>query len=283
MFKGRKFNFNKFMIKSILDSKFLKLFSRNKDIKKVILITDCTDVAYNEMKMIILRECRKFGINKVDIELVPVSEFSIINASFLIRLMGENCLPGTIFSVVINPQKHRSARVYGKTKNGILFFGANTGALSWLINDFGVEDLYEVHDPGFISFGGKYVHAPNVANLLAEVPFKKFGKKFDINNITKLNIVNGTIVHIDNFGLMKIMGETPNSEDGTRFRVFVNGIYKLDATFSNRMMNRDDKEWVLYKGSSLHGMPELGTVRYKKGFEDMEFKIGDVVTWEVIK
>jgi len=251
--------------------------------KKVVLITDCIDVASSEMKFIILLECQKLGIIDVSIEVVPISEFSIINASFLIRLMGEHCSSGTVFSVVINPQKHRSARIYGKTKNGILFFGANTGALTWFLNDFGIEELYEVHDPGFISFGGKYVHAPNVAKLLAGVPFNEFGKRFDVNSITNLNITDGTIVHIDNFGLMKIMGNTPKYEEGTKFKISVNGVYKLNATFSNRMMSRDDKEWILYKGSSLHGMPELGTVRYKKGFEDMGFQIGDVVTWEEIK
>src|SRR5680860_571016 len=251
--------------------------------KKVVLITDCTDVASIEMKLIIQFECQKLGITDVSIEVVPISEFSIINASFLIRLIGEHCPAGTIFSVVINPQKNRSARIYGKTKNGILFFGANTGALTWFLNDFGIEELYEVNDPGFVSFGGKYVHAPNVAKLSAGIPFNEFGKKFDINNITNLNIIDGTIVHIDNFGLMKIMGSTPKYEEGSRFKIFVNSTYKLNATFSNRMMSRDEKEWILYKGSSLHGMPELGTVRYKKGFEDIGFQIGDVVTWEEIK
>jgi len=259
------------------------VFSKKKsESKNVVLITDCKDVAFNEMKWIILQECYKLGVTDVNIELVPISEFSIINAAFLIRLMGEQCLPGTIFSVVINPQKHRSARIYGKTKNGILFFGANTGALTWFLKDFGIEELYEVHDPGFVSFGGKYVHAPNVAKLSAGISFNTFGKKFDKKDLSNLDIKVGTIVHIDNFGLMKIMGETPNYEEGDKFKVFVNGDYKLDATFSNRMMSRDDKEWIIYKGSSLHGMPELGTVRYKKGFEDMGFKIGDIVTWEKI-
>lgn len=258
-------------------------FNKKSGSKNVVLITDCKDVAFNEMKWIILQECRKIGVLDINIELVSISEFSIINAAFLTRLIGEHCFPGTVLSIVINPQKHRSARIYGKTKNGILFFGANTGALTWFLNDFGIEELYEVNDPGFISFGGKYVHAPNVAKLLADTPFNSFGKKFDKKDLSNLDIKVGTIVHIDNFGLMKIMGETPQYEEGDMFKVFVNGDYKLDATFSNRMMSRNDREWILYKGSSLHGMPELGTVRYKSGFEDMGFNIGDIVTWEKIK
>ena len=254
----------------------------HKDCKNIVVITDCTDVAFNEMRWIMVNECKKLGTDNLSIELVPVSEFSVTNAAFLTRLMGEQCPPGTIFSVVINPQKHRSARIYGKTKNGLLFFGANTGSLTWFLDHFGVEELYEVHDPGFISFGGKYVHAPNVARLAAGISFEKFGKNFPQGQLTKLEILDGTIVHIDNFGLMKIMGETPKFTDGQKLAVYVNGEYKLDAVFSNRMMSREDREWVLYVGSSLHGMPELGMVRYKYGYKEMGFTIGDIVTWKEI-
>ena len=191
--------------------------------KHVIIISDCKDVAFNEMVWIMKQECQRLGHENVEIELVAVTEFSIINAAFLTRLMAEHCPTGTIFSVVINPQRHRSARVYGQTSNGLLFFGANTGALGWFLDRFGVKELYEVHDPGFISFGGKYVHAPNVARLVAGVPFDSFGKQFPVSQLTKLNIADGTVVHIDNFGLMKIKGLTPKYQDGEILKVSVNG------------------------------------------------------------
>ena len=251
--------------------------------KHVVVITDCKDVAFNEMAWIIRQECSKLGVEDPNIELVSVSEFSVINASFLVRLMAVQCLPGTIFSLVINPQKHRSARIYGKTKNGILFFGANTGSFNWFLKDFGVEELYEVNDPGFISFGGKYVHAPNVAKLVAGISFDSFGKKFPVDQLSILEIPKGTVVHIDNFGLMKIMGDTPKYEENQKFKIIVNDEYKFDAVFSNRMMSKEDKIWVLYAGSSLHGLPEVGAVRHKEGFKEMNIKIGDVITWEEVK
>ena len=251
--------------------------------KYVIIITDCKDVAYNEMKWIIIRECSKMGYNNVDIELVPVSEFSIINAAFLTRLIAEHCLPGTVLSVVINPQKNRSSRIYGKLPNGIMYFGANTGALTWLLKDFNTNEIYEIYDPGFIPFGGKYVHAPNVAKLVAGIPFEKFGKKFNKEFLTELDIKDGTIVHIDNFGLMKIKNTPHLFKEGEKLQIFKNGKYILDATFANRMMNLDDKEWVLCPGSSLNSLPELGTVRYKDGFREIDAHIGDIITWKPIK
>lgn len=254
----------------------------NKNVKHVVVITDCKDVAFNEMKWIIKSECLKMNCNEVEIELLPISEFSIINASFLTRLIAEHCTSGTVLSVVINPSKNRYSRIYGELPNGVKFFGANTGALTWLINDFDVKELYEIHDPGFVSFGGKFVHAPNVAKLVADIPYGQFGKRFLKESLTELNIKEGTIIHIDNFGLMKIKGESPKYDEGQKVKIFVNREYKFDAKFSNRMMSNEDKEWILYKGSSLDGLPELGTVRYKSGYRDEGFNIGDIVTWKKI-
>lgn len=251
--------------------------------KYVVIITDCKDIAYNEMKWVIMRECNKIGYNDVEIELVAIDEFSIINAAFLMRLMAEHCLPGTVLSLVINPQKNRSSRIYGELSNGIKYFGANTGALTWLLNDFNAQEIYEIYDPGFISFGGKYVHAPNIAKLVAGVSFKKFGKKFPKESLAKLDIKDGTVVHIDNFGLMKIKGKTLSFKGGERLQIFKNGNYILDATFAKRMMSLDDKEWVLYSGSSLDSLPELGAVRFKEGFKEIDVHIGDVITWELIQ
>jgi S-adenosylmethionine hydrolase len=118
--------------------------------KHVVVITDCKDVAFNEIKWSILKECSTMKFNNLDVELVAVCEFSIINAAFITRLMAEHCLPGTVLSVVINPQKNRSARIYGEISNGIKFFGANTGALSWLFKDFNIQEVYEIYDPGFV-------------------------------------------------------------------------------------------------------------------------------------
>jgi S-adenosylmethionine hydrolase len=250
--------------------------------KTVVVITDCKDVAFNEMRRIVINECAKLGVEEVEVELVSVAEFSLVNAAFLTRLMADYYLENTVFSIVINPQKHRSARIYGELNNGIKFFGANTGALSWALNDFGYKSLYEVHDPGFVSFGGKYVHAPNVAKLVAGEPMDSFGKVFDDKDLSALDISNGTIVHIDNFGLLKIMGETPKFEEGQKFKISINGEEKFGAKFSNRMMTQDDKDWVFYAGSSLHSLPELGTVRYAEGYKEFDIKIGDKVTWTSI-
>jgi S-adenosylmethionine hydrolase len=248
--------------------------------KHVIIITDCKDVAFNEMKWIILRGCHNAGYDNVEVELVAVEEFSILNAAFLARLLAEQCLPGTILSLVINPLKTRSARIYGRLSNGVLFFGANTGALTWMLKDFDAQEIYEIDDPGFISFGGKHVHAPNIAKLLVGIPLEELGEKFPKESVATFDIKDGTIIHIDNFGLMKIKSSPLSFEEGQKFRIFKNGKYIIDATFAKRMMCLEDRDWVLYPGSSLKSFLELGSVRYKEGVKEIDAHIGDVLTWE---
>lgn len=246
--------------------------------KRIVFITDCADVAYNELRGVILDNLKN---DEIIIEpVVPVAPFSIINGNFVLRLMAEAYPEGTIFSIILNPSKERPARLIGRTKGkGIYFMGANTGVFTWLFRDFDVEELYELNDPGFFPFGGKYVHAPAVAQIATGKPLKDMGCPFDIEKIIKIDIAGGTIVHIDNFGLMKFTGELTGLNEGDESEVNVNG-KTLKAVYAKRMMSRETGEWVIYPGSSF-GLPEFGKVR-ENGARELNIKIGDIITFKKI-
>lgn len=246
--------------------------------KQIVFITDCTDIAYNELRGVILDNIKS---EEIIIEpVVSVVPFSIINGNFALRLMADVYPEGTVFSIILNPSKKRPARLIGKTKKkGIYFMGANTGVFAWLFRDFGIEELYELNDPGFFPFGGKYVHAPAVAQIAMGKPLKDMGHPFNIENIIKIDIPAGTIVHIDNFGLMKFVGGLTRLNEGDKLEVNVNG-KTLKAVYAKRMMSRDTGEWVIYSGSSF-GLPELGKVR-ENGAKELNAKIGDIITFNKI-
>lgn len=246
--------------------------------KRIVFITDCTDVAYNELRGVILDNLKN---DEIIVEpVVPVAPFSIINGNFVLRLMAEAYPEGTIFSIILNPSKERPARLIGQTKKkGIYFMGANTGVFTWLFRDFGVEELYELNDPGFFPFGGKYVHAPAVAQIATGKPLKDMGRPFDIEKIIKIDIAGGTIVHIDNFGLMKFTGELAGLNEGDKLEINVNE-KTLKAVYAKRMMSRETGEWVIYPGSSF-GLPEFGKVR-ENGARELNIKIGDIITFKKI-
>jgi len=246
--------------------------------KRIVFITDCADVAYNELRGVILDNIKN---DEIIIEpVVSVATFSIIDGNFVLRLIAEAYPKGTVFSIILNPSKERPARLIGKTKKkDIYFMGANTGIFTWLFRDFGVEELYELNDPGFFPFGGKYVHAPAVAQIAMGKPLKDMGHPFDIEKIVKIDIPVGTIVHSDNFGLMKFTGELTGLNEGDKLEVIVNE-KTLKAVYAKRMMSRETGEWVIYPGSSF-GLPELGKVR-ENGAEQLKAKIGDIITFRKV-
>ena len=246
--------------------------------KRIVFITDCTDIAYNELRGVILDNIKN---EEITIEpVVSVVPFSIINGNFVLRLMADAYPKGTVFSIILNPSKERPARLIGRTKKkGFYFMGANTGVFTWFFRDFGIEELYELNDPVFFPFGGKYVHAPAIAQIAMGKPLNKLGHLFDIKKVVKLDITEGTIVHIDNFGLMKFVGELTGLNEGDKVNVSVNG-KTLRAVYVKRMMSRETGEWVIYPGSSF-GLPELGKVR-ENGAKELNAKIGDIITFKKI-
>ena len=256
--------------------------NKRKQIKHIVVITDCKDVAFCEMRRQILSECEKLGNSYTEIEpLVPAKEFSIINGAFLARLMAEHYRQNVLFMIILNPLKERPKRIFGELSSNVYFEGADTGTLNWLFNDFGIKSLYEIKESKFYPFGGKYVHSPTVAKMASGIPFGEYGKKISKNELCDFIIPNGSVVHIDNFGIMKIKDEFPNYKDGTMVKIFVNGKKSTVAIISKRMMSQDTGKWVFYPGSSMD-LPELGKVRCKDGAKELGVKIGDLVTWKKI-
>jgi S-adenosylmethionine hydrolase len=245
--------------------------------KRIVFITDCTDIAYSELRGTVLGTIE--NPEMVDIEpVVSVHPFSIINGNFILRLMADAYPEGTIFSVVLNPMKERPERLIGKTKKKCFYFlGANTGVFDWFLKDFGVSEIYELNDPGFFPFGGKYVHAPAVAQIANGKNLNEMGNKFNENLIKTLNVEPGTIIHIDNFGLMKLnlkLSDVGNLDEGTIVQIKIKDV-ALDAVFSKRMMSNDTGKWILYPGSSLN-LLELGKVR-ANGALEINASVGDIV------
>lgn len=256
-------------------------------VQRIVIVTDCSDVAINELRAAIFAKLENIdGADCVEVEPAVVAEsFSIINGAFLVRLMAEIYPPtSTTFLVVLNPlrtDRKDRARIIGKTKNGIRFVGENTGTLGWLIEDFGIQEIYESSRQGidgkeFISFGGKYIHAPIAARVAAGEALKDIGTFFDTNRITKSDIKSGTIVHIDNFGVAKIFTSPIGIAYDSTVRILVNGKETVEAIFTKSMKNLPDQTWAIYPGSSLNHLLELGLVR-DNAAKKLSLKIGDVI------
>jgi S-adenosylmethionine hydrolase len=253
--------------------------------RKVVIISDCRDIAYLEMRQTIVNNLTEEVCENVEIEpLVGVENFSVVHAAFSLRLLVELYPPGTIFMIVVSGLASSPDRVYGKFKNGSYFIGNNSGYLNWTVDDLGLESIYANNknyavDPR--AFGGKYVHAPTAAGILNGLDLNTFGEKRDASFLGDFSIKKGTLVHIDNFGLMKLYNDKiTNLVEGQVLRVSINGKYVIDAIYTRSMKNHPDGTFVISNGSSLHLMPEIACVR-KHAAQELNSKVGDLVEFEV--
>ncbi len=243
--------------------------------KKIVVITDCIDVAWLEIRGAIYSNID--ASENIEIEpIVPVDSYSIMNVNFLVRLIAEIYPEGTIICVIVNPLKIRTERIVGRTeKKNLIFEGTNTGAFGWLVEDFGCKELYELHDPGFVPFGGKYVHSPAVGKAASGIDLKELGNPFSLSMLRKVTIQEGTVLHIDNFGNLKLFHKfSEDVKDGDKFYIEFNNT-KLEVVYNKRMMEKEDGQIIIYPGSSF-GFTEIGIVR---GFFAKEYSIknGDVI------
>ena len=82
---------------------------------------------------------------------------------------------------------------------------------------------------------------------------------------------------------MKIKNAQLNLKEGTKLELFLNSKKFAVGIYAERMMDYSDGTWVLYNGSSLWGMPELGRVRKDTSTLKTKIKVGDNIKWRIKK
>lgn len=257
---------------------------RNK--KHLVIITDCTDVAANEIRASILNELNE--VDNIIIEpVVNVKEFKTLHCNFIVRLMADIYPEGTTFVIVFNSDQKRPESLIGKTKHkNLTFIGRNTGAFDWLTRDFGCECLYDASElftqlnSEFLSFSGKLVTAPTAAKIARGEKIERFGKPISVNRIRRMSVPKHTIAHIDNFGMIKFTGSMEDPIPGDRYEITI-GNNTFEAVYNRRMQSEEIGVWVLFPGSSF-GLYELGKVRCY-GAQSIGAEIGDKIRIRKIK
>jgi len=253
----------------------------------IVIFTDCTDVAsseiYGQLHTLLHNNNIKYNIAPV----IHVENFSIINAAFLVRLMANIYSKNSIFLVIVNATNDNPVRIFGETCNGIKFVGNNSGYFSWLFDDFGISEVYLTHNNREYdnrSFGGRNVQVPTVVDIATKKNLNVIGEKIvDYSMLKKCNILQGTIVHIDNFGLMKFLNVCNDEiRSSSSIDVFINNEFVISARFSNKMKTCKDGEWIIFEGSSLNPpLLELAKVRCRNSALAIGAKIGDVITMKI--
>jgi len=247
-------------------------------IRRVIILTDITDVGKTEMA---LRISDAELNDRVEIHFVKVKKFSIVNTIFLFRLLFDSAIEGDIFLVVMDPRYNSKSResLYVRTKNNINCFIPNNGIISWVLNDFGIKDSYLIpvnqDNKDFPTFNGKYKYAPAINSFLKDINFVEKLTKFSIKDIVTTNINEGEVVHIDNYGNLKVYFSDKNIYKKENIKVNIND-KEVDVKLSYDFNVSEDGTPVFYSGSSLDGLLELALIRDSFA-EKFNVEIGDVI------
>lgn len=253
--------------------------------RRIVVVTDCKDVSFNEMCGAIHKEAAEIGRPVFIEQVVPVESFSEVNASFLTRLMAENYPAGTVIYTLVSKTKNlRDSHevIWGETLSGHIFVGSNFGYFGWLAKDLGVKRLYELRDVPQTSFSGKTYIAPIVARIAAEDESRITEFPYDEHQIDDVEIAEGMVTHIDNFGNVKVMTDVGDRPHDEPLELMLNGQVLCPATHIQTQiyLQREQGQVVLYRSTSFDDMTDVGMVRGNFA-EAHGVRIGDLLTWTV--
>lgn len=246
--------------------------------RKFILLTDMKDVAVSEA---ILRSVPN-SVNDVAIIPVQVDTFDILHGAFLLRLLADSFESNDVVSIVCDPRFSDVPResIGIELKNGVVVFGPNNGVMSWMLQDFELNKaiILPISEESKLhpTFNGKYRFAVAVNKCLSGSTFDSIGDEFDKTSIYMSKIADGTVVHIDNYGNVKIKLPLLQFERGSNVSIKLRDkVYTMKYGYD--FFDVSEGEPLLYTGSSLWGLPELAINR--GNFAKMYgVKVGDIVT-----
>lgn len=250
--------------------------------RRIVFVTDCIDIAFNEMCGQVAAEADRLGVDVRVEPLVPVEAFSEINAAFVTRLLADSYPPGTIIVTLPAKSKDHTAShevLWGETETGIFLLGSNFGYHGWLAKDHGVKRLFALRDVPLSSFADKWFISPVAARIAAGLEDELEADPIGIDSIHDMDIAEGTVVHIDNFGNAKVTLDSQGRDVGSSARVHVNGTDVGPARFiANQVyLQPRDGETTFYESTSFASMTDIAIVRGSFAGA-CGLRIGDVIT-----
>ena len=144
-----------------------------------------------------------------------ISKFNVEEGAYTLLKSAVEYPAGTIFVVVVDPgvgTKRKPIAV--KTRDGKFYIGPDNGIFSLVIDEFGLEAIYEISNPDVMqkekmssTFHGRDIFGPAGGHLSRGIPIEQLGKeltdyvRFDSEKARIVeNKVVGKIVVVDDYG-----------------------------------------------------------------------------------
>lgn len=146
-----------------------------------------------------------------------ITQYSILEASYILKSVYRNFPANTIFIIVVDPGVGSAREILlVKTINNYYFIGPNNGIFSNIFTLNEIEECIHINNEKYFNepvsktFHGRDIMAPVGAFITKGININNFGPKFDPKNFVtipleyeiseKTKTINCVIQYIDNFG-----------------------------------------------------------------------------------
>lgn len=250
--------------------------------RSIISCSDWTDVAQAEVEIAAL----KFAQEDTRFISVPVTPFSSLNCAFNVRLVAESLTCDTVIMASADPRAPgvpREPIAIQFNHHDLYLVCPNIGIASLLMEKYEpVAAVKLTYDEWAVSvFNGRDIYAPVAGRISSGCPMMELGEEFPLTSIYRLPLERGTVLHVDNYGNVKLY----ISDDLSKVTcVMVNG-QELRVARNHRLKSGElvsTGELVATNGSSF-GLVELQIKAECEGAssasEVLGLTVGDVVNF----
>ncbi|HEC40332.1 hypothetical protein LCGC14_0756220 [marine sediment metagenome] len=229
-----------------------------------------------------------------------ITEFSVIEASYILKTTYKHFPKGTIFITVVDPGVGSSREILAlKTKSNYIFIAPNNGIFPNVFDESEISECINIQNEDFFvkpvspTFHGRDIMSPTAAHISKSQNFslRALGSKFNFNSLIKfpviyeidleIKVVKGTIQYIDSFG----NGTTAIPMIGNKIKdtslILENEISisvnnnKYDGLFSPHFSGVPKDSILLLVGST--GFLEV-SINQGDAAKILDFKVGDIIT-----
>ncbi len=171
----------------------------------IVSCCDWTDVAQAESEISALKHAPD-GTRFIS---VPVEPFSALNCSFHVRLMAETLSRDAVIMATADPRAPGVPRepvvIYFEQINMYLVC-PNIGIPTLLLERYVPTKVVRLNYADWSSsvFNGRDIYAPTAGRILSGSLLEDLGEPFPVPSLYNLDIDHGTVVHIDNYGNLKL-------------------------------------------------------------------------------
>lgn len=212
-----------------------------------------------------------------------VTPFSILEGAFILAKFSALSPTGSIHLAIVDPGVGSSRRGLILQTKDYFFIGPDNGLLFVAANQNNIQKVFVINEQkigGFLSntFHGRDIFAKVAANLSLNKDLLEFGNEIGINSLTKLEFAKNQVLHIDNYGNIKINNLCSDFKIGDTIKIECDG-WNLKLPFVKTFADVKADEFLAYKGSHqiLEIAQNLGSANKK-----ISLSIGDIVKIERI-